>query len=241
MKRQFKVILLIMAISLMALPTFAQDDTGGSMNPGTITVVGTGSASGTPDIAYLELGVESRSEDIATAFDQANSTIADVISAVTGAGVAAEDVRTTGLNIYREGPYDSNMGNENASYVVNNQIRIIVRDTSTVADVINAAVAAGVNQLYGLQFGIDNRDTLESDARAAAFADARARAEELAGLAGLTVGNVVSISEYSGNASPFNVSNLAQADMGMGGGGAVVEPGNLSVTVSIEVTFAIGS
>ena len=240
MKRQLKVILLIMAISLMAFPTFAQDDTGGSMNPGTITVVGTGSASGTPDIAYIELGVESRSEDIATAFSEANSTISIVISAVNGVGVASEDVRTTGLNIYREGPFDRNMGDQNVSYVVSNQIRLIVRDTSTVAEVINAAVAAGANQLYGLQFGIDNRDTLESDARADAFADARARAEELAGLAGLTVGDVVSISEYSGNASPFNVSNLAQADS-MGGGGAVVEPGNLSVTVSIEVTFAIGS
>src|SRR5690606_27828043 len=99
---------------------------------------------------------------------------------------------------------------------------------------------AGVNQLYGLQFGIDNRDELESSARSSAFDDARARAEELASLAGLTLGSVVRVSEYSGNASPFDVMNLADSGMGRGGGGAVVEPGNLSVSVTIEVTFATG-
>ena len=239
MKYPTIVVLVLIVIGLMAFPVLAQD-TGDTASPRTITVVGTGSASDTPDIAYIELGVESRSENIASAFDQANSTIADVISAVTAAGVAAEDVRTTGLNIYRESaPFDSSMSGQ-ISYVVSNQIRVIVRDTSTVAEVINAAVGAGVNQLYGLQFGIDNRDTLESDARADAFADAQARAQELAGLAGVTMGDVVRISEYSGNASPFDVSNLAQFSMDSAGGGAVVEPGNLSVVVIIEVTFAIG-
>src|SRR5690606_543808 len=143
-----------------------------------ITVTGSGNASGAPDIANLEIGVETSDPSVTVAFEQANTTIEAIINALVEAGVAREDIRTVGLNIFQDRfpmpmePMTSTMGAEAVQpvYRVNNQVRVTVRDIANVAAVINAAVEAGANNIYGLNFGIDNRDALENDARADALA-----------------------------------------------------------------------
>lgn len=240
MKKSVTILALVVALmALFVMPAAAQEDSAMDI----ITVTGTGSASGAPDIANLEVGVEVRNEDIATAFSETNSIIDGVISALVEVGVAREDIRTTGLNIYRD-MYGSPMMNgtematpENGVYVVSNNVRITIRDTANVAEAINAAVASGATNIYGLNFGIDDRASLETAARADAVADARARAEELAALAGAELGDITVITEYSGNVSPFDVLNLSTARQDSAG--ASIEPGQLSVTVQVQVTFRI--
>jgi hypothetical protein len=209
----------------------------------TVSVSGTGSASGAPDIAYLELGVERINADVGAAFSEANSTIDAVIAAVVEAGVAREDIRTTNLSVYSESfgpamPGDSSGGERN--YRVSNIVRITVRDISTIEDVINAAVNAGANNVYGLNFGIADTASLEQDARVEAMDNARSRAQQLAELAGAELGEIIVVSEGgSGGFEP----RLAAADsaFGLGGGSAnaSVEAGQLSVSVTLNVTFRL--
>jgi len=227
----------VLALLAMAVVPAAAQDT--SPDDNTITVVGSGSASGSPDIANVEIGVESRDADVGAAFTATNEKIDAVIQALVDVGVAREDIRTTGLNIYQDNyprPME-NGGDLPVEYVVSNQIRITVRDIDLVADAINAAVGAGANNIYGLNFGIDDREGLEAEARAAAMENARTRAGQLAELVGVELGQVVNINESMGGFGPFEVSNLADArEMGMGGG-APIEPGQLSVSVQLQVTF----
>jgi uncharacterized protein len=179
--------------------------------------------------------------NLANAFSQANSTIDQVIAAVQEAGVAPEDIRTTGLDIYNEQP--PYMGEPNAAppapmYRVNNRIRITIRDIAQVEQVIDAAVNAGANNIFGLTFGFNDRSGLESEARASAMEDARARAQQLADLAGAQLGEIVIVNETpNGFVGPFD--ELANRASGMGGGGATIEPGSLSVTVQLQVTFRL--
>lgn len=213
--------------------------------PGTITVTGNGSAVGSPDVAYIELGVETRDNSISTAFGAANNTIDNIINALAELGVAREDIRTISLNIYRDhGGMMPMMGtgtnDDGTVYVVNNQVRVVVRDIDAIAEVINTAVESGANQLYGLSFGISDTAALESEARADAIADARARAGELADLTGITLGAVVSVVEYSNGPGFYPVMDQGFGARGGGGGGAVIEPGTLNVNLSVEITFAIG-
>jgi uncharacterized protein len=241
--KRLSIILLLTLVA--AFPAFAQDDDSNEDTSRTITVTGTGTVSGTPDIANIEIGVESRDADVTTAFQNSNATIEAVINALVELGIERADIRTSSINVFQDrsggpapGPAESGMRQEPAStFIVNNQIRITVRDIDLVADAINAAVNAGANQIYGLSFGIDDRLSLESDARAEAISDARARAEELAGLAGVELGAVVRISEASGGFNPFGQAAFAESRGG--GGGAIVEPGQLSVAVTLQITFAI--
>jgi hypothetical protein len=231
---------LLAALSLTALPASAQEDDDES----TITVSGSGSASGAPDVASIEIGVQARNTDVLAAFEEANSTIDAVIEAIVESGVAREDIRTVGLNINQEfnggPPMPGAPGDQTTPepvFVVNNRVMVTIRDTDNIANVINASVGAGANSIFGLNFGIQDRDALVSDARANAMEDARSTAQELADLAGVELGSVVRIRETGGGMIPPRAA-FDQAGLG-GGGGAVIEQGQLSVQVQVEVTYRI--
>lgn len=198
----------------------------------TITVVGTGSASGSPDIANIDIGVETLNQDVGEAFSQTNTTLEVVINAMTEAGVAREDIRTTGLNIHsQQPPLESDQPVE---YRVTNQVHVIVRDLSSVEQLINAAVDAGANHIFGLNLGIDDRTTLENEARAAAVENAQQKAEQTAALLGVEVGEVLIVSEVQGNAAPLGGQNFAANT-----GGAVIETSQLTVQVQMSLTYRI--
>ena len=242
-KRIIFITICTLLLALVAVPTMAQED-----GPATINVTGTGMASGTPDIANLEIGVETEDPDVATAFDKANATIDAIIAAMVEAGVAEEDIRTAGLNVYQDRfpsgppmmmPETSGVAEVEPVYRVNNQVRVTVRDIDIVGDVIGAAVEAGANNIYGLNFGIDDRSALESEARAAAIADAQARASELAELIGAELGDVMVVTEGMSGFGPFDAFNMSVPRLEAIGGGASIEPGQLTVSVQVQVTYAI--
>ena len=237
------VAVVIATMMFTVMPAAAQEGA-----PNTITVTGNGTALGAPDIANITIGVEVFNPDLNAAFTESNTRIDAIINAVLEAGVAREDVRTSNLNIFLDrfggpapmpvDPASSGMAQPEpqATFTVANQVRITVRDVDNVANVINAAVAAGANNIFGLDYSIQDRDALESEARAAAVADARARAEELAELTGVTIGDVVSIREVGSGIGPMR--DFAEASM-QADGGAVLEPGTLAISSTVTITYAI--
>lgn len=245
--KKFIVLVLTLALTLLAATSVAAQDDSADYPVDTITVSGIGSASGSPDMANIELGVENFNTDIGEAFSQTNTTLQAVIDAVVNAGVAREDIRTTGLSIFsRESfgapmPTESGMAGEQIQreYSVANRIRVTVRDVSLLENVITAAITAGANNIFGPEFGFSDRAGLEQSARETAMANARERAQQLADLAGVSLGEIVIVNEGQGGFNPFDVMNMSIAQEGMGGGGAVIEPGQLSVTVGVQVTFRI--
>lgn len=231
------LVVTMLALFALVLPAAAQTDD--SPVPNTITVIGSGSAAGTPDMANLILGVERTNNNINTAFNEVNTTIDAVIEALVEAGVAREDIRTANLSVFQDrsappGPADSGMNQIN--FVVRNEVQITVRSIDLVPDVLTVALESGANNVFGLNFSISDTSALESDARSDAMADAEARASELAGLIGAELGDVVAIREnVGGGGQPF-----AEMAMGLGGGGgAPIEPGRLSVGVNVQVTYRI--
>jgi len=234
---------LIAVLALVIVPAFAQDGTGtvvASTTDRVITVSGIGQAYGDPDIAYVEVGVMEADADVSAAFTRTNEKVEAVRQALLAAGIAEADLQTTNINMYANQGYDPQTGTptENVTYQVVNTIRVTVRDISTVSAVITAAVDAGANQIYGLSFGIADTTALEQQAREAAVANARARADELAGLVSVTVGEVVVISESYGNMGvPPVAYNMAEMGRG-GGGGAPVETGRMMVQVQVNITYA---
>jgi uncharacterized protein len=237
-KRSLLLALVLGLMSLLALPTFAQDNA--APIPGTIRVSGTGSVNTAPDTATVIVGVTIIDSDLKTAYTNANDQVASIIDAVKEAGVAVEDIRTFGLNIYQDSSYPPSMPVDGQSetpelrYNVSNQVSVKVRDISKIADVINAAVDAGANNLFGLEFSVDDIKAQQTEARKLALEDARAKAAELAAAAGVELGDIVSISEFS-SAVPFN----GNVRMDMGGANTVIQPGQQEIQATLDVTFEI--
>lgn len=233
-KRSLLLALVLGLMSFVSLPTFAQDNAAAL--PGTIRVSGTGTVTTAPDMATVIVGVTVIDTDLKAAYARANDQVADVIQAVQNAGVAVEDIRTFGLNIYQDSSYppvDGQTETPTFRYNVSNQVSVKVRDIAAVADVINAAVDAGANNLFGLEFRVDNIKTYETEARKLALEDARVKAAELAAAAGVELGEIVSISEFAGGL-PYN-GNI-RMDMG---GSSVIQPGQQEIIAMLDVTFEI--
>jgi len=201
-----------------------------------ITVTGYGEAAGSPDVAYLQLGLDISQEDLSAAVAEATGGMDSIIAALSELGIAAEDMQTLNFNVWSDEPYDPQTGMPGGQriYRVNNILRVTVRDTSLVQTIIDAAIAAGANNIYGLNFGIDDPAALEGEARLQAIADARARAGQIAQAIGVSLGEPIIVTEGSdGYYGP-----VMEAARGLGGGGGIQE-GQLTVNVQLQVTFAI--
>ncbi|GAB5494267.1 MAG: SIMPL domain-containing protein [Phototrophicaceae bacterium] len=237
MKIRKLFIITLMLISLMALmipSALAQES---DTMPNTITVNGSGSATTQPDMATLSVGVEMFGQDILTVYGDVNTTISQVMTALEALGIEDADMRTVGLDVYVNP--SQMMGSEMQTETrISNRINITIRDLSQIETVIDTAISNGANSVFGLQFGVSDTSALQSEARANALTDARSRAEEIASNLGVELGSVVSVVEQSGGNFPFEGSMNAMLDMG---GGAVVEPGQVSVAMTMQVTYRFDS
>jgi hypothetical protein len=234
------IIVTVLALAFIA-PALALAQEGTTVIPAqpSITVSGTGTASGAPDIAYITLGAEARDPNPATAFNQANDTVRAIRDALAGLNIAPEDIQTSSFNMWAQDIYDAG-GNATGerTYFVQNVLSIKVREIERAAEAIRTAVDAGANVIQGLSFGVADPNTLMSEARAQAIADARARAEQLAAGLGVQVGDVIAVVEGVLPA-PGPLANARMDVMAGDGGAAQVAPGSFSVTVNISVSFAI--
>jgi hypothetical protein len=224
--------ILLASLSLMIVPTSFAQNANSAAN--TITVTGIGTAYAQPDIATIQIGVEMPDDNVAIAYSQVNMTIETIINGLLELGIEREDIRTAGINIYSE---NFGMGPDGAvqnRFRASNQVNVTVRDLSMIEQVIDTAVASGANAIYGLQFAISDTSALESEARTQALENARERAGQIASNIAVTLGDVVSVTEFQGGGFPGNFAEMALG----GGGGAAIEPGRYSVSLSLEVSFS---
>jgi uncharacterized protein len=208
--------------------------------PRTITVVGVGKVSLVPDIAQLNVGAEDSASTVAEAKARVDSQMAAIVAALKEMGVTDKDIQTSNYSIYYERQEQASPLAEGSSsaerrgvYHVSNMLLITVRDVSKAGDVLDALVEAGANQVYGVSFTVSDEVKWQSQAREKAMADAKARAEELASLSGVEVGQVQAISEVIGSAS-YPVA----AERALGGGGGIV-PGEQELSMQVQVTYQI--
>jgi uncharacterized protein len=221
---------------------YAQNGESAAPLPRTITVVGEGKVKIKPDIARAQIGVEVMKPSVKEASDANKVALEAVLAALKAQGIDEKDIQTSGFSIFAEryGPEGPLPENE-INYRVSNNVSVVIRDLEKVGAVLDAAIEAGANNIFGIEFGLDNTDAVESEARKGAVADARAKAEELAELTGVTVGNVVSVSEVIANSGGYYAaSNFSQLDRGMGGGGGTpITPGELNLTLQLQVVYMI--
>jgi uncharacterized protein YggE len=151
-----------------------------------------------PDIAILRLGVLVVRATAAAARESAAVTMNAVLGALTDKGVAKRDQRTALLSLSPVTDYSSDKGPRVTGYQAANSVSVTVRDLSLAGTLIDAALGAGATSLDGLDFSVADPSAAEEEARTAAMADAKRRATTIAAAAGVTLGQVVGVSEGSG-------------------------------------------
>jgi uncharacterized protein YggE len=210
--------------------------------PGTITVVGEGKVTLEPDIARVTIGVETVTATVKEASDTNRAAVESVLEALLAQGIAEEDLQTSGFSIFAErfGP-EGPLAEGDVRYRVSNNVMVTIRELDNVGTILDAAIEAGANNIYGVEFAVDEPGEAESEARAAAIEDAKVKAAELAELTGLSLGQVVSVSEVVGAGGGYYAGNFAEQARAFGGGGTPVTPGQLDLVMQLQVIFSIGA
>ncbi len=206
-------------------------------------VSGQGKVTVTPDIATLTLGVSAHSATVADAQSQAATAMDKVMSALTNNGVAKKDIRTQYFNIQQLTRYDNNKQQSVITgYQVSNMVTAKIKAIDKIGLTIDAIATAGGDstRINGVNFSVDQPENFYAQARELAMNDAKAKADQLAKLAGVNLGRPTYISENSSLPPiPYPLS-MARSEMG----GAVapttpISPGEMEVTMNIQVTYAI--
>jgi uncharacterized protein YggE len=205
----------------------------------TITIEGDGKVTGKPDVALIDLGLLNEGPQVVMAQSINTKQVNDIIAAMKGLGIVADDIQTSNYSISPKYNY-LNGQSTIIGYTVSQTVSVKVRDLTKIGAVLSGAGALGLNQVNGLQFKIDDPTSLKAQARTKAISDAKSKAEELAKELGLSVHGVIGFSESSGNVpQPMYMKETA---LGMGGAPAAapdIQSGSLDVLSHVSVTFEI--
>ncbi len=206
----------------------------------TISVTGSGLAYGAPDIAVAQIGVQSRNPEPGAALDDANAKMTAIMAALKGLGIDDKDIQTSNFSVYAQQDIDPQTGQAKGTitYIVDNTVSITMRDLTKVGPVLGQVVAAGANNIYGVSYTVADQSKLEAEARDKAMADAKARAEQLAKAAGVTLDQPMTISEYTNGPQPILRADLAQNAAGAAKS-VPVSSGQIQVNLQINVTYLI--
>ena len=169
----------------------------------TIHVTGNGSVVGEPDIATLNLGVSAEKASVEEARETAASAMTSVIDSLKANDIAEKDIQTENFSIYPQYDYTDN-GRVLRGYRVNNTVSAKVRELESLSDIIDDAAGAGgdIVVVNSIQFMIEDSTPLQTQARALAVKNAKAKAQTLAEAGGVTLGKPITITEMSASGGP---------------------------------------
>jgi uncharacterized protein YggE len=180
--------------------------------------------------------VQSNARNAQAALADNSKTTANLIETLKAAGIESKDIQTSDFSIW---PQVSNVGRAGGDpttivgYSVSNHVRTTIRDVTKLGEILDRAVTAGANSVNGIHFGIANSSALLDEARKAAFADAKRKAELYASEAGVKLAGIASLEETGAGPAPFAVSaSLERASV-------PIEAGESKLTIGVRVRFDI--
>lgn len=233
--RRFAAVVPFVLLATLAVPAYA----------GSITIEGRGEVTATPDMAQINSGVTTQGATAREALDANSAAMAELIAELKATGIEARDIQTSGFSVNPNYVYTDERDDNGYSlppkingYQVANTVTVTVRALDTLGAILDKSVTIGANTINGVTFAVADPSELYNEARKAAFADAREKAELYATVAGGTLDEINSISESQGFNSPQPVAmyavraEAASADV-------PVEGGELTFSINVNVQWEL--
>ncbi|MFN4041708.1 MAG: SIMPL domain-containing protein [Brevundimonas sp.] len=233
-----------------AAPALAQSQPGGGA-PLTIQAVtdrpslnlsAYGEVKVQPDMASITFGVVTEAPTAAEAMRLNAERMSQVMTALRRAGLNERDVQTAGLNLSAQYDYQQNEPPRLRGYQASNRVTVNIYDLTKVGSTADAVVAAGVNQIDGVSFGLRDPKAAENQARQLAVRALQEKAALYAQALGQPLGQIRSLSEGGGYTPrpPMPMYAARAVSMDAGGAETSVSGGELSVRIDITGVYDIG-
>jgi uncharacterized protein YggE len=217
-------------------------DSSGTAPEHTISVSGTGTVTLMPDVADLQLGVLTSRPTVKAAQADAAVAMTRILAALKALGIDDKDIQTSNVSLQPIYDYSSGINPPRITgFQMSNSVAVTIRDLTKLGDAIDNSLAAGATSLDGVDFRVEDQTGAEAQARQAAMAEAKSKAQTLATAAGITIGGVASISETSAPI-PYPIMYGAAAPAAAVDGSKVATPiqaGTTDVTITVNVVYLI--
>ena len=190
-----------------------------------ITMTATGEIESLPDVAEVALNVKSRADDEMAALQGLSDNIQKIINVLDSLKIKDEDIRTDSINIFPV--YDQRSRQEIVAYEGTSRVYFKTYDLGKITELMSGVMAGSNNLFSNITYSSTDIDSLEDQAREAAFNKARHKAELYAKLSGNKLGNICTITEGNVQVMPRSYDMMRQESMAM----AAPMPKNMSIPI----------
>lgn len=204
-----------------------------------VMVVGDSIVQAKPDTATLHLAVVTQAKRAIDA-QQENATKSEaVVRALKNAAGAGAEVKTSGytiqpMRVYREGQPPSITG-----YEARNSVMVVMSDLTKIGPVIDAASAAGVNDIGGISFTLRNDRPTRDQALSEATREALGKAQVIARALGGRVVRIVEVVEEGVQRPRPVYDEMMQMRGAVAAAATPIEVGNLDITARVQLVAEI--
>jgi uncharacterized protein YggE len=197
-----------------------------------VTVTGQATIVVAPDTTAIRIGVTSHGKTAREASEANAKQMTAVMGAIKNSGIAARDIQTSRLSLQPQ--YDPSKAGPARliGFQVTNQLTVKIHEIDKLPSILDHAIAAGANEMSGIEFMVSEQSKLLDQARADAIADAHRKAELFARAAGAKLGRVVAITE-EGAPSPLRPLAAMRA------GAVPVAPGEQTLRTTVTVSYEL--
>lgn len=202
-----------------------------------VTVNGEGKIIVSPDLAFIDLGVQTKNKDASVAQQENAKLMAAVIDAIKALGIKAEEIKTTGYSLYQTYDYFPDKQSD-PYYVASNIVNVKIKDINKVGQIIDKATAAGANNVNSIRFTVADDSKFYQDALKLAMANAKGKASAIMGTFNVSPSiphTVVEVS-YGGNLFydyyPAKGAQEMTADVA-----TPIESGEITITANVTVSY----
>ncbi len=188
-----------------------------------------------PDQAVVSMGVQEVGYNLKQVQEAINKKMTSLSKSLKDMGISEKDIKTTGYNYYPD-------WQDKSKYIAYASVQVVVREMDNVSPVMDLVGTLGLDDVSGPTFGLSDElmNKTVKEARSLAIDKAKAKAEELAGLAGMTLGRIVNVSEGTNKPQNYMVREALPV---AGGGNAEmktvtpVEAGSSEVVVDVTLSY----
>ncbi len=203
-----------------------------------VTVQGSASVKATPDYAVLSLGVVSEAKSAKAALAKNNKDMSAVFDSLKTLGIDKKDYSSRGFNLSSVYDYPEKGPAKLTGYRVSNGISVRVKKLDDLGTIIDTLVSEGANSVSGVEYCVSDLDDKLDEARTAAVANAKKKAELLLKGAddGSMLGRVRSITE----STTSRYSDMSEGGVFRAAPKVPINPGEREYTIKVSVVFDIG-
>lgn len=249
MIRRFRTLIfpIFAVLALLASPVMASESDTELIR--TISTTGVGVVTVEPDAATFSLGLEARNDDLKPAQDEVTGESNAITAYLIESGIEEKDIVTSGYQVEPVEKHDRN-GNfvEIEGYVVRMIITVTVRDLDTVGELIDQGVSLGAEYVSSISFFVSDPSPHIQQARRAAIADAKLKAEDYAAGSDVTITGLYTLYESSSpnpTAEDADYERAAPSAAPMDAASAEVtnpvsvSAGSTTITVRVETVWTV--